>query len=222
MSSEPASRSSVAPTGSSASVTGRSWDVALSWDAALSWGAAGHWGSGAAGSQEYGQPETTRTGGSNAARPRTMVDFAVPFSPRTRTPPMAGDTALSSSASFRSAIPTMPANGYALSVVATEPVLPGFPRPKWKLIGSRSLWLPVETATSRVTPGHSCGTAPDSHRRSSASLPQHSMTYPPDAVPDSTGLPAGYTSPGPKSFLSSPGAHVASHSADNSQLTRVA
>src|SRR5690348_6842898 len=137
MSSEPASRSSVAPTGSSASVTGRSWDVALSWDAALSWGAAGHWGSGAAGSQEYGQPETTRTGGSNAARPRTMVDFAVPFSPRTRTPPMAGDTALSSSASFRSAIPTMPANGYALSaglalpVVAIQLVLPGFPRPKW-------------------------------------------------------------------------------------------
>ena len=91
-----------------------------------------------------------------------------------------------------------------------------------ELIGSRSLWLPVETATSRVTPGHSCGTAPDSHRRSSASLPQHSMTYPPDAVPDSTGLPAGYTSRGPKSLLSSPGAHVASHSAGNSQLTRVA
>src|SRR5205823_11860206 len=101
-----------------------------------SWGPAGHPGSGAAGSQEYGQPETTRTGGSNAARPRTMVDFAVPFSPRTRTPPMAGDTALSSSASFRSAIPTMPANGYALSaglalsVVAMRLVLPGFPRPK--------------------------------------------------------------------------------------------
>src|ERR1700755_1965240 len=196
MSSEPVSRSSVAPTGSSTSVTGRSSGVAAPC------GPAGQAGSGAAGSQEYGQPGTTGTGGSRAASPRTMVDFAVPFSPRTRTPPMAGDTALSSSASFRSAIPTMPANGYALSVVATEPVLPGFPRPKWKLIGSRSLWLPVETATPRVTPGHSCGTAPDSHRRSSASLPQHSMTYPPDAAPDSTGLPAGYTSPRPKSLLS--------------------
>src|SRR5205823_14792123 len=103
-----------------------------------SWGPAGHPGSGAAGSQEYGQPRTTGTGGSSAASPRTMVDFAVPFSPRTRTPPMAGDTALSSSASFRSAIPTMPANGYALSaglalsVVAMRLVLPGFPRPKWR------------------------------------------------------------------------------------------
>ncbi len=80
---------------------------------AAPWGPAGQAGSGAAGSQEYGQPGTTGTGGSSAASPRTMVDFAVPFSPRTRTPPMAGDTALSSSASFRSAIPTMPANGYA-------------------------------------------------------------------------------------------------------------
>ena len=80
--------------------------------AAVSWcGPAGQAGSGAAGSHEYGQPGTTGTGGSSPARPRTMVDFAVPFSPRTRTPPMAGDTALSSSASFRSAIPTMPANG---------------------------------------------------------------------------------------------------------------
>src|SRR5205807_9911921 len=126
MSSEPVSRSSVAPTGSSASVTGRDSGETSSW------GPAGHPGSGAAGSQEYGQPRTTGTGGSNSASPRTMVDFAVPFSPRTRTPPMAGDTALSSSASFRSAIPTMPANGYELSVVAIEPVLPGFPRPKWR------------------------------------------------------------------------------------------
>src|SRR5207342_2866991 len=111
MSSEPVSRSSVAPTGSSASVTGRNSGVKGS---APGWGPAGHAGSGPAGSHEYGQPGTTGTGGSSAASPRTMVDFAVPFSPRTRTPPMAGDTALSSSASFSSAIPTMPANGYAL------------------------------------------------------------------------------------------------------------
>src|ERR1700716_2037982 len=84
-----------------------------------------------------------------------MVDFAVPFSPRTRTPPMAGDTALSSSASFRSAIPTMPANGYALclspAVVAIEPVLPGVPRPKSGTQGSRSLWLPGQDG---VLAGH--------------------------------------------------------------------
>src|SRR5207248_7391130 len=124
MSSEPVSRSSDAPTGSSASVTGRDSGETSSW------GAAGHPGSGAAGSQEYGQPRTTGTGGSSAASPRTMVDFAVPFSPRTRTPPMAGDTALSSSANFRFAMPTMPANGYELSVVAIESVLPGLPRRK--------------------------------------------------------------------------------------------
>src|SRR5690348_18066460 len=111
---------------------------------------------------------------------------------------MAGDTALSSSASFRSAIPTMPANGYELSVVAIRASPSRVSSPEVEeLNGSRSLWLPVKTATSQVAPGHSCGTAPDSHRRSSASLPQHSMTYRPDAVPDSADLPAGYTCPGP-------------------------
>ena len=58
-----------------------------------------------------------------------------------------------------------------------------------ELNGSRSLWLPVKTAASAVTPGHSCGTAPDSHRRSSALLPQHSMPHASRAVPDRTVLP---------------------------------
>jgi hypothetical protein len=49
--------------------------------------------------------------GSSAARPRTAVDLAVPFSPRTSTPPMAGDTALSSSASRISSAPSTAENG---------------------------------------------------------------------------------------------------------------
>ena len=70
-------------------------------------------GSGACGSQENRQPGTTSTAGSTAASARTAVDFAVPFSPRTSTPPIAGDTALSTSASRRSSIPTIALNGYA-------------------------------------------------------------------------------------------------------------
>ena len=51
------------------------------------------------------------TGGSSAARARTAVDLAVPFSPRTSTPPIAGETALSSSASRMSAMPSTALNG---------------------------------------------------------------------------------------------------------------
>ena len=66
---------------------------------------------------------------------------------------MAGDTALSSSASFRSAIPTMPANGYELSVVAIRASPSRVSSPDVEeLNGSRSLWLPVETATRRSPP----------------------------------------------------------------------
>ena len=77
----------MAPTGSSTSRAGRSTP------AAPAWGPSGHSGSGAAGSQANRHPSTTDTGGSSAASARTTVDFAVPFSPRTSTPPMAGETA---------------------------------------------------------------------------------------------------------------------------------
>src|SRR5690349_16783915 len=188
MSSEPVSRSSVAPTGSSASVTGRSSG------GAAPWGPAGQARSGAAGSQEYGQPGTTGTGGSSAASARTIVDFAVPFSPRTRTPPTAGDTALSSSARRRSARPTTAENGYGCTVCGP---FRGCPRPQFGVVWAAGVsWLPDQrnlpiparrrlaprndpegappSAFQPVTrpwpyyegslPGDSGGTAPDSHR----------------------------------------------------------
>ena len=61
-------------------------------------GAAGHSGSGSAGSQPNSHPATTATGGNRRTSERTAVDFAVPFSPRTRTPPTPGSTAFTSSA----------------------------------------------------------------------------------------------------------------------------
>ena len=105
MSSDPTTRSSLAPTGNSTSRAGRTVPTVASW------GPSTHAGSGACGSQENRQPVTTSTSGSTAARARTAVDLAVPFSPRTSTPPIAGDTALSTSARRRSSIPTMALNG---------------------------------------------------------------------------------------------------------------
>ena len=101
------SRSSVAPTGSSTSRAGRGSTVAGDGEC----GPSGQCGSGAAGSQENRQPATTSTGGSTAVSARTAVDLAVPFSPRTSTPPIAGETALSMSASRMSSIATMALNG---------------------------------------------------------------------------------------------------------------
>ena len=83
MSSAPTSRSSEAPTGSSTIRAGRAPAPPDSC------GPSGQAGSGAAGSQENRQPETTSTSGISAERARTAVDLAVPFSPRTSTPPTA-------------------------------------------------------------------------------------------------------------------------------------
>lgn len=105
MSSAPTSRSSDAPTGSSTVRAARDTPEASSC------GPSGHAGSGAAGSQENRQPATTDTRGISAASARTAVLLAVPFSPRTRTPPTAGLTALSSSPSRRSSWPTMAVKG---------------------------------------------------------------------------------------------------------------
>ena len=66
---------------------------------------------GRAGEQENRQPATTSTGGSTAVSARTAVDFAVPFSPRTSTPPIAGEMALRISASRMSSIATTALNG---------------------------------------------------------------------------------------------------------------
>src|SRR5215472_1019651 len=111
MSRAPTSRSSLAPTGSSTSRAGRVTD-----GASVSCGPSGQDGSGPAGSQENRHPATTVTSGRIAARARTIVDFAVPFSPRTSTPPIAGDTALSTRPSRSSSIPTTALNGKPLTL----------------------------------------------------------------------------------------------------------
>ena len=115
-SSEPVSRSSVAPTGSSTSRVGR--DCAA---APAGCGPSGHCGSGAAGEHEKRQPATTSTGGRTAVSARTAVDFAVPFSPRTSTPPIAGEIALRMSASRMSSMATMALNGNWVTATALQP-----------------------------------------------------------------------------------------------------
>ena len=66
---------------------------------------------GASGSQCHGQPATTWDCGRSEARPRTAVDFAVPFSPRSNTPPILGKTALASKARLIFSRPTRAVKG---------------------------------------------------------------------------------------------------------------
>ena len=56
-------------------------------------------------------PSTTSCSGSRRARARTAVDFAVPFSPRISTPPIAGLIAFRTSASFIRCWPTIALKG---------------------------------------------------------------------------------------------------------------
>ena len=120
---EPATRSSVAPTGSSTSRTGR-----VSTDASGPKGPSGESGFVSAGSEENRSPAMTSIGGSIWVRARTSVDFAVPFSPRTSTPPMPGCTtqrisanAMSSSPPGASGSPPSTAgNGYSWSVGVSQ------------------------------------------------------------------------------------------------------
>ncbi len=51
------------------------------------------------------------TAESTCARPRTAVDFAVPFSPRISTPPISGRTAHNTNASRSRSCPTIALNG---------------------------------------------------------------------------------------------------------------
>ena len=63
------------------------------------------------GSVENRSPAMTSMGGSTEARARTMVDFAVPFSPRTSTPPIAGEIVERVRASAMSSEPTTALKG---------------------------------------------------------------------------------------------------------------
>ena len=63
------------------------------------------------GLQWKGQPSTTSTCSMRSVSPRTAVDFAVPFSPRIKTPPSAGLMRFKISASFICSCPTMAVKG---------------------------------------------------------------------------------------------------------------
>ncbi len=70
-----------------------------------------HHVAGFSGSQPKWQSTTTFTLGSKAARARAAVDLAVPRSPRIRTPPMRGSTALRIRARRMRCCPTIAVNG---------------------------------------------------------------------------------------------------------------
>ena len=68
-------------------------------------------------------PTAACTGGSSGASARTAVDFAVPRSPRTSTPPTSGATALTSSASTSASWPTIALSGIRARTRCTPPRL---------------------------------------------------------------------------------------------------
>src|SRR4029450_2099809 len=70
--------------------------------------------------------------GNASARARTMVVFAVPFSPRTNTPPTSGEMVVKIKASAMSWEPTTAENG---NVLTSHPSC-GYPRPRHVWVGS--------------------------------------------------------------------------------------
>ena len=102
---DPTKRSSVAPTGRSTTRTWRSSGapILLLHVSQTAWGVPGL--------HLYWHPEMTSISGSNAANDRTAVDFAVPFLPRIRTPPILGFIVLSKRARFIASWPTIALNG---------------------------------------------------------------------------------------------------------------
>ena len=98
-----------------------------------------------------------------------MVVFAVPFSPRTKTPPTSGEIVVRTSASAMSSEPTMAENGYLLeSVPVTPDPSRGCPRPLCREVRSSRPSLGPAAGCGRrpdfLDRGHSGGTAPESHR----------------------------------------------------------
>ena len=104
MSTEPATRSSVAFSGSVTMRMRRRAEGSSSVRAV-------HRSHGACGSHEKGQSATTSISGRSAASPRTAVDFPVPLGPSSRTPPTAGLTAFSRSARLRRSCSTIALKG---------------------------------------------------------------------------------------------------------------
>ena len=103
---EPITRSSVAPTGSSTSRAGRRTAVGVGMRTVR----AGRVGIGRI-AGEAAAAATTDWSGSTAASARTIVDLAVPFSPRTSTPPTSGEIEVRIRASAMSSEPTTAEKG---------------------------------------------------------------------------------------------------------------
>src|SRR5437899_697749 len=124
MSIVPTTRSSEALIGSSTTRMRRLWygRVPAAWRRARR---SAQSASPSAGSQPKWQPSTTSCSGSSRASARTAVDLPVPFSPRMRTPPIVGTTALRIRASFIDSWPTIAVKGneWRSSVTLTEPRL---------------------------------------------------------------------------------------------------
>ena len=99
-------RSSVAPIGSSTRRTGRC-SVGASWGI----GPSGVSVPRSDGALENLSPATTSICGRIPASARTIVDLAVPFSPRINTPPTDGETAFNRRASAMSSEPTTALKG---------------------------------------------------------------------------------------------------------------
>src|ERR1017187_2904134 len=110
MSMLPTTRSSLALMGSSTTRIWRGWRGSSS-PAALRVLQSRHCCSPGSGGQPNWHPTTTSCSGTSRASARTAVDLAVPFSPRIRTPPIAGLMALRTSAWRMGSWPTMAVNG---------------------------------------------------------------------------------------------------------------
>ena len=107
--------------------------------------------------------------GQHLCESTTMVVLAVPFSPRTRTPPTSGETVVKIKASAMSSEPTTAENG---NVRTSHPSC-GYPRPRHAWVGPAYAGRDDDRRGRRPDfpdladderPGHSGGTAPDLHR----------------------------------------------------------
>src|SRR5690606_37115402 len=88
--------------------------------------------------------------GSTSARPRTVVDFAVPFSPRTRTPPMAGLIEVRTRARPMSSRPEAVVGSYSQPTTAENGYFSGTLR--LPLVGHGWLGREAGLRTDQVTP----------------------------------------------------------------------
>ena len=64
-----------------------------------------------------GQPLTTLMGGKRSAKALIAVDFPVPRSPKTNTPPIFGSIAVRISANFILSCPTIAVNGKGVFII---------------------------------------------------------------------------------------------------------